>query len=148
LFAAFSPRSFGRAKTHTQAFFRSHPSLNHHFPGVWTNVTFDLGPTTVPSPQLASDKLRWCWLAITALGDFDADKGGFLILWDLGRILRFPAGTTVLLPPLLRYSNSQIRAEESRYSITHYAVAAPGWVSWPTATELFSKLAELSSLRT
>ncbi|KAJ7145428.1 hypothetical protein C8R43DRAFT_953480 [Mycena crocata] len=110
LFAAFSPRSFGRAKTHTQAFFRSHPSLNRHFPGVWTNVTFDLGPTTVPSPQLASSKLRWCWLAITALGDFDADKGGIfnsLGSWAHSTLSCRHDGAAATTSTLLYFTNSR-----------------------------------------
>ncbi|KAJ7093633.1 hypothetical protein C8R43DRAFT_908062, partial [Mycena crocata] len=147
-FSTFSPRSFGLAKVYSQGIFKRHSHLERLFPNVWTNVTFDLGPQTVTHPQSSAGRVCWCWIAITALGAFNPDKGGFLILWDLGRILRFPPGTTVLLPPLLRYSISKIREGENRYSITHYAAAPTLWEQWPTATQLFSKLHELSSLRT
>ncbi|KAJ7606056.1 hypothetical protein DFH06DRAFT_903820, partial [Mycena polygramma] len=86
----------------------------------WTSWTFDLGPQTVTRPSIFFHHAGWCWTALTALGDFDADLGGHLILWTLGRILRFPAGTTVLLPPLLQYSIGRIRPGETRYSLTQY----------------------------
>ncbi|KAJ7638037.1 hypothetical protein DFH06DRAFT_1002084 [Mycena polygramma] len=91
----------------------------------------------------------WCWTALTALGDFDADLGGHLILWTLGRILRFPAGTTVLLPPLLQYSIGRIRSGETRYSLTQYCISPPAARGrWPSAIHLFTKLENLPSLRT
>ncbi|KAJ7655778.1 hypothetical protein DFH06DRAFT_933637, partial [Mycena polygramma] len=96
----------------------------------WTTWTFDLGPQTVTRPLLAVHQSGWCWIAITVLGEFDADRGGHLVLWDLGRLLRFPAGTTVLLPPVLKYSITRIQPGETRYSFTQSCVAPPGWARW------------------
>ncbi|KAJ7606396.1 hypothetical protein DFH06DRAFT_1019373, partial [Mycena polygramma] len=105
--------------------------------------TFDLGPQTVTRPLVATDRSGWCWIAITVLGDFDPDLGGHLILWDLGRLLRFPPGTTVLLPPVLRYSIARIQPGETRYSLTQSCAAPPGWARWPSPVHLFTKLQAL-----
>ncbi|KAJ7934221.1 hypothetical protein B0H13DRAFT_1855400 [Mycena leptocephala] len=143
-----APRAFAIAESKTAAIFKAHPTLRRPVIGAWTSWTFDLGPQTVTPPRTSPNQIRWWWIAITALGDFDPDKGGHLILWDLARILHFPPGTTVLLPPILEYSIAQIQPGETRYSLTHYAEAPPGWSRWPAPIQLFSKLRELPSLRT
>ncbi|KAJ7825527.1 hypothetical protein B0H13DRAFT_1536973, partial [Mycena leptocephala] len=72
----------------------------------------------------------WCWISITALGAFDPQHGGQLILWDLGRMIEFPPGATVLIPGLLEYSIAKIRPGETRYSLTQYVAAPPAWYRW------------------
>ncbi|KAJ7639832.1 hypothetical protein DFH06DRAFT_910643, partial [Mycena polygramma] len=130
LFAVFAPRTFQIASSETDRLFGSTPSLIRGSVGPWTACTFDLGPQTVTrslcGPSIVR-KLRyifqhapWCWISVTALGDFDPDLGRHLILWDLARVLRFPPGTTVLLPGVLRYSIAKIQAGETRYSFTQY----------------------------
>ncbi|KAJ6460705.1 hypothetical protein C8R47DRAFT_993978, partial [Mycena vitilis] len=113
----------------------------------WTSATFDLGPQTVTVPQSPPGHVRWCWLAITALGTFDPRLGGHIILWDIGRVLQFPPGATVLIPSLLRFSIARIQPGETRYSLTQYFAAPEGWERWPAATALFSKLKDVSLLR-
>ncbi|KAJ7033978.1 hypothetical protein C8F04DRAFT_957129, partial [Mycena alexandri] len=115
---------------------------------VWSTVTFDLGPQTVTKPQWLCKAIQWCWLAITALGTFDPKHGGHLIMWDLGRVLEFPPGATVLLPAIMTFSIAKIRPGERRYSFTQYLAAADAWERYPAATALFCKLTDLSSLRT
>jgi hypothetical protein len=148
LFEAFSPNSFGLARTLTDALFDANPTLRRPLPGAWTNISFALGPQTVTPPQRLPSTVRWCWIAITALGTFNPQRGGHLILWDIGRVLEFPPGTTVLIPSLLHFSISCIQPGETRYSITQYNAAPESWYRWPAATALFSKLKDLSSLRT
>ncbi|KAJ7470054.1 hypothetical protein B0H11DRAFT_1731102, partial [Mycena galericulata] len=148
-FEGFSPKAYLIATSLSESLFQDHPHLERVTAGVWTNVTFDLGPRTVTVPQCGSRRIfRWWWIAITALGLFDPERGGHLILWDLGRVLRFPPGSTILLPGILCYSIAAIQPGETRYSITQYAAAPSAWSRWPAATHLFSKLHELSSLRT
>ncbi|KAE9382377.1 hypothetical protein BT96DRAFT_291081, partial [Gymnopus androsaceus JB14] len=68
--------------------------------------------------------LAFGWCAITALGNFDPDCGGHLVLWDLGLIIRFPPGSTILIPSaLLTHSNIPISSNEIRYSIIQYSSA-------------------------
>ncbi|KAJ7925371.1 hypothetical protein B0H13DRAFT_1551769, partial [Mycena leptocephala] len=120
LFAAFSPESFRIATALTSALFSKDSDLHQPFPGAWTSVTFDLSPQTVTPPQWLCNHLHWCWMAITALGTFDPRRGGHLILWDLGRVLEFPPGCTILIPSILNFSIAKIQPGERRYSLTQY----------------------------
>jgi hypothetical protein len=73
--------------------------------------------------------LAQSWCSVTALGTFEPDFGGDLVLWDFGLTIRFPPGSAVLLPSsLLVHSNASIRQGETRYSIVQYA--AGGLFRW------------------
>jgi hypothetical protein len=103
------------------------PNLTRNFAAtvsVFAAATFNFGPQTVTFPHLDFANLAWGWCAITALGDFDPDKGGHLILWDLKLIVRFPPGSTILIPSaLIRHSNTSIGPHEKRFSFTQYTPA-------------------------
>ncbi|KAJ7081903.1 hypothetical protein C8R43DRAFT_909765 [Mycena crocata] len=148
LFSAFAPVCFGLATSLADNLFKKHPKLERLFPGAWTSAIFELGPQYACAPAVFHFAVRWCWMAITALGNFDADAGGHLILWDTGRVLRFPSGSTVLIPPLLRFSIASIQPGETRYSLIQYAASSAPWARWPAATFLFRKLHTLSTIRT
>ncbi|KAJ6499616.1 hypothetical protein C8R47DRAFT_971491 [Mycena vitilis] len=91
---------------------------------VFTTTTFNFGPRTITLPHIDFGNLAWGWCAITALGLFNPDRGGHLVLWDLGLIIRFPPGSTILLPSvILRHSNLRIQAHERRYSFTQFTPA-------------------------
>ncbi|KAJ7602636.1 hypothetical protein DFH06DRAFT_935326, partial [Mycena polygramma] len=124
LFSAFAPGAFGQASALASTIFKAGPHLQKPFPsGPWTSATFDIGPQTVTKPQWLCNHLRWCWLAITALGDFDPRLGGHLVLWNLGRVLEFPPGCTILIPSILCFSITGIQPGETRYSFTQYFAA-------------------------
>ncbi|KAJ7211258.1 hypothetical protein GGX14DRAFT_362959 [Mycena pura] len=73
--------------------------------------------------------LAWGWCAITALGKFNPDRGGHLILWDLKLVIRFPPGSTIFIPSaLLRHSNTGIQRGEQRSSFVQYT--ADGLFRW------------------
>jgi hypothetical protein len=105
-------------------------SMRRNFPGsVFAACTFNFGPRTICAPHLDFANLAWGWCAITALGDFDPDLGGHLILWDLRMVIRFPPGSTILIPSaLIRHSNVPIRAHEYRGSFVQYT--AGGLFRW------------------
>jgi hypothetical protein len=91
---------------------------------VFAAATFNFGPATVTLPHLDFANLAWGWCAVTALGHFDPDKGGHLILWDLMLIIRFPLGSTLFIPSaLLRHSNTSIQPGETRFSFTQFTAA-------------------------
>ncbi|KAJ7168760.1 hypothetical protein C8R46DRAFT_1218148 [Mycena filopes] len=91
---------------------------------VFTTATYNFGPVTITLPHIDFGNLAWGWCAITALGDFDPDFGGHLVLWDLHLIIRFPPGSTILLPSaILRHSNVSIRPNETRFSFTQFTPA-------------------------
>ncbi|KAF8166409.1 hypothetical protein K438DRAFT_2025127 [Mycena galopus ATCC 62051] len=54
---------------------------------VFAACTFNFGPQAITRPHLDYGNLSWGWCAVTALGWFDPDLGGHLILWDLRLII-------------------------------------------------------------
>ncbi|KAJ6564338.1 hypothetical protein B0H19DRAFT_874076, partial [Mycena capillaripes] len=56
---------------------------------VFAAATFNFGPVTVTLPHLDIANLAWGWCTITPLGNFDPDKGGHLILWDLRLVILY-----------------------------------------------------------
>ncbi|KAJ7671329.1 hypothetical protein DFH06DRAFT_980706, partial [Mycena polygramma] len=100
------------------------PRNYDEFVSVFAAATFNFGPRTVTLPHLDFANLAWGWCAITALGHFDPDKGGHLILWDLRIVIRFPPGSTIFIPSaILRHSNVSIQQDETRYSFTQFSAA-------------------------
>jgi hypothetical protein len=65
---------------------------------VFAAATFNFGPATVTFPHTDTLNLVWGWCAITALGAFDPQRGGHLVLWDLCLVIQFPPGSTILIP--------------------------------------------------
>ncbi|KAK7002262.1 hypothetical protein R3P38DRAFT_3215414 [Favolaschia claudopus] len=62
------------------------------------------------------------WTVLTALGQYDPSKGGMIILWDLGWVITFAPGDTILLPAgVIRYSFVAVRPGETRYSMIQSA---------------------------
>ncbi|KAJ3965891.1 hypothetical protein EV361DRAFT_809967, partial [Lentinula raphanica] len=104
-------------------------SWNHKlqcfFPrSAWAACTINFGSYTVSYPHVDQANLCFGWCAITALGNFDPDYGGHLVLWDLGYAVRFPPGATILIPlVLLVHSNLPIWPEEEHYSFVQYSSA-------------------------
>jgi len=84
-------------------------------------VAFNLGDQVATKKHIDSQNCPFGWCTITALGDFDASKGGHIVLWDLGLILEFPAGACVCLPSaLVTHSNIPTNTCEIRMSFTQY----------------------------
>ncbi|KAF7302509.1 hypothetical protein HMN09_00885300 [Mycena chlorophos] len=121
----FAPRLHRYYEKTMDALFNWDPRLRRIFKrgtSVFLSCTFNFGPQTVTVPHLDLLNLAWGWCFITAFGNFDPDKGGHLILWDLKRIIRFPPGATIAIPSaLLRHSNVTIQQDETRYSFTQFA---------------------------
>ncbi|KAJ7430335.1 hypothetical protein FB451DRAFT_1060802, partial [Mycena latifolia] len=68
--------------------------------------------------------LVYGWTALTALGNYDADKGGHIILWDLNLVVRFPVGSTILIPrALVRYSFVCVGADETHHCLVQFTPA-------------------------
>ena len=142
--------------------------------GVFPCRTFNFGTQTVTVPHVDQGNLAQSWCSITALGSFNPDTGGHLVLWDYGMAVRFPPGSTILIPSaLLIHSNTSIKKNETRFSIVQYAAGGlfrwvdRGFISekewratasqeqlkehkkkeklrWIKATEMFLKIDELS----
>ncbi|KAJ6455495.1 hypothetical protein C8R45DRAFT_1188237, partial [Mycena sanguinolenta] len=106
------------------------PNLKWNFErSPFTACTFNFGPRAITCPHLDFANLSWGWCSITALGWFDADLGGHLILWDLKLVIRFPAGSTIFIPSaIIQHSNVPVREHEFRSSFTQYT--AGGLFRW------------------
>ncbi|KAJ7838648.1 hypothetical protein B0H14DRAFT_2789028 [Mycena olivaceomarginata] len=147
LVGLLAQKPFQRIAGFTNSLFRCYaPALHEYYPdtmnklhnwnrylkrnfsantSVFAAATFNFGPWTVTFPHLDFANLAWGWCSITLLGDFDPDKGGHLILWDLKLIIRFPPGSTIFIPSaLIRHSNTSIQAHEKQFSFTQYTAAA------------------------
>ncbi|KAK7031675.1 hypothetical protein R3P38DRAFT_2521990 [Favolaschia claudopus] len=62
------------------------------------------------------------WGILTTFGNYDPSRGGHIILWDLGWVLTFAPGDSILIPPgLIRYSFVAIQPGETRYSMLQWA---------------------------
>ncbi|KAJ7106830.1 hypothetical protein C8R43DRAFT_1092014 [Mycena crocata] len=130
LFMAFAPLLFAFYQAQMALIAAWRPALRWNFArSVFAACTFNFGPYAITVPHLDFANLAWGWCAITALGFFDADLGGHLILWDLKLVVRFPPGSTILIPSaLIRHSNVPVGAAERRYSFTQYT--AGGLFRW------------------
>jgi len=101
---------------------------DHKF-GAFPCRTFNLGQQVTTLPHRDEKNLAQGWCSITALGKFKPDLGGHMVLWDFGLIIRFPPGSTVLIPSgLFVHSNTSIQPGETRNSIVQYA--AGGLFRW------------------
>jgi hypothetical protein len=92
---------------------------------IYPAVAYNLGPQTVCKRHFDFANLAFGWCAVTAVGRFDAEKGGHLILWELGLVVEFPPGSTIFLPSaVVSHSNVPISQHETRCSFTQYAAGA------------------------
>lgn len=96
---------------------------------VFSGTTYNLGPRTVCFEHKDFANLAFGMCAITALGEFNHERGGHLVLWECGLVIEFPAGATVLIPSaIITHSNVVVGDDEHRYSVTQYT--AGGIFRW------------------
>ena len=101
-------------------------SLHRTFPSsIFSATTYNFGPRTVCFRHKDFANLAFGFCSVTALGNFDPTKGGHLVLWELGLVIEFPPGSTILLTSaLISHSNTTIAANETRYSVAQYSAGA------------------------
>lgn len=130
MFRTYAPAVHKAYEDNMEELLKSDKSLERNFPNsAFAATTVNFGPRTICYPHTDSGNISWGWCGITALGDFDPDFGGHLVLWDLKRVIRFPPGSTILLPSaIFMHSNVSIRENEKRYSVTQYS--AGGLFRW------------------
>ena len=111
---------------HMRKLFDNDHDLRQNFPrSVWACITINFGPRTICYKHRDFGNLPFGWCAITALGRFDPNRGGHLVLWECGLVIRFPPGSTILIPSaIINHSNTTIAEHETRYSVTQYTAGA------------------------
>ncbi|KAK1224525.1 hypothetical protein PQX77_012571 [Marasmius sp. AFHP31] len=122
----YAPNAHELQEDKLKKLLQHHPHLKQNFNDtVFTACTWNIGPQFVSYPHIDSNNYPFTWCAITAMGDFNPDLGGHLILWDLGIYIRFPPGATILIPSaLLVHSNVSVHPGEKRYSFVQYTAGA------------------------
>lgn len=122
-FALWHPKAYRYYKINLDKLWDVYPHLSLPlFPrSILPTAAFNLGNRVVTKRHIDSRNCPFGWCTITALGDFDASKGGHLILWDIGMVLEFPAGACICLPSaLIAHSNIPTNTSETRMSFTQY----------------------------
>ncbi|KAJ3727647.1 hypothetical protein C8R42DRAFT_572414, partial [Lentinula raphanica] len=130
LFATFAPRVYQYYSDGLTALNEWNARLVPNFPRTaFAACTWNFGPAAVSYPHTDNGNVAFGWCSITALGDYNPDLGGHLVLWDLRLIIRFPPGATILIPSaLLIHSNVPIQEGETRYAFVQYT--AGGLFRW------------------
>lgn len=132
LFRQFFPKLSAYYKQTMETLLASDPALSRRLrgehglkhgdpPPFWAAATANKGPETQTVRHVDHANLAWGICAITALGEFNPDEGGHLVLWNLQCVVRFPPGATILIPSaILEHSNVDLPPGQTRESITRY----------------------------
>ncbi|KAI0054614.1 hypothetical protein BV25DRAFT_1816823, partial [Artomyces pyxidatus] len=92
---------------------------------VFPTATFNFGPRAVTYPHRDYQNVPYGWCAITALGNYNPKTGGHIYLWELGLVIEFPPGSTILIPSaIITHGNTPIQEGETRKSFTQYCAGA------------------------
>ena len=129
-FGAYAPKTYDFYRKTMSQLTERHPELQWNFDNsVFPTMTFNMGPDTTCLDHNDCTNVPQGFCSVTALGDFNPDEGGYFYLWDLRLAIRFPPGSTILIPSSsLRHGTTPIQTGESRYSITQYCPG--GLVRW------------------
>ncbi|KAG0694034.1 hypothetical protein DFH29DRAFT_815770, partial [Suillus ampliporus] len=91
--------------------------LNCVFPA----TIFNFGPLTVILDHMNKQNFTSGICSIITLGNYDPTKGGHLVLFDLGLIVQFPPGSTIIISlAILCHDNVSIFSGEKCLSFTQY----------------------------
>lgn len=122
-FAAYFPKVYAHLTDNLYKLRDNQSHIRLPFPGhsAYPTIAVNFGPQTVTLDHTDCSNAPGVPCAITALGNYDADKGGQLYLWDFQIIVRFPPGSTILISSAcMRHGNIPISRGERRYSVTQY----------------------------
>lgn len=134
----YAPKLYRYYEDTLQTLYDKYPHLSPAFPStIWPAASFNLGNQVVTREHRDAHNLPQGWCALFSFGDFDATKGGHLILRELGYMAEFPAGSLILLPSsTVTHGNTPIQLHETRKSLALYAAgglfrwAAYGFRGW------------------
>lgn len=106
------------------------PSLKRPFENTaFAALTLNLGPVVCTTPHKDMQNFAKGLCSVTSFGNYNPNKGGHLILWDLGIVIEFPPYSTILIPSaIIEHSNTCVQDGETRQSITQYI--SSGLLAW------------------
>ncbi|KAI0056076.1 hypothetical protein BV25DRAFT_1814716, partial [Artomyces pyxidatus] len=104
---------------------------------VFPTATFNFGPRAETLPHRDFQNVPYGWCAVTALGNYNPKLGGHIYLWELGLVIEFPPGSTILLPSaVITHGNTPIQEGETRQAFTQYCAGAlMRWHAYGMRTE-------------
>jgi hypothetical protein len=125
-FKRFCPAMYEEYRENLSVLREWDPELRLNFDkSVFACWTVNFGPQTITRPHRDFLNYGPGFCAVTSLGNFNDKLGGHIVLWELGLVIRFPAGCTILLPSaMITHSNLPIQPGETRYSVTQYSAGA------------------------
>ncbi|KAG6371764.1 hypothetical protein JVT61DRAFT_9116 [Boletus reticuloceps] len=132
-FAFDAPKLYREYNTNLTALFSTYPGLKKLFTNsVFPTATFNCGKHVVTFEHVDNTNVPFGQCAIFACGSYNPLQGGHLILFDLGLVIQFPPGSTILVPSgTIRHGNVSIQPHETRQWFTQYC---PGgllrWVAY------------------
>lgn len=120
--ATWAPKLHGYYKTRMDALLQHLPDLKPNFErSVFGCAAYNFGPIVCCYPHRDTSNCPFGLCAVTALGKYDPKLGGHLILEELGLIVEFPPGATVLIPSaVITHCNTPVQATERRISFTQF----------------------------
>ncbi|KAK7023266.1 hypothetical protein R3P38DRAFT_3195291 [Favolaschia claudopus] len=121
-FALWAPRLHDHY-VKNNAKLRTHcPDLRRLFPNsVFSCAAFNFARNVWTFKHRDVCNIPYGWCAIQSMGNFDATKGGHLILWDLKMVVEFPAGALILVPSAtIAHSNIPVQDGDERVSFTQF----------------------------
>jgi hypothetical protein len=128
--AAYWPKAYVHLHDLMEALEDNQPHLKRTFPDMeYPAFTANFGPATVTRDHVDCSNAPEFPCSVTALGNYNPDLGGHLVLFDAGLIIRFPPGSTInLVSAAVRHGNTPIQQGERRYSLTRFVPG--GLVRW------------------
>lgn len=129
----YAPKIYEEYRSKLSCLFERYAHLEQNFVNsIFPAATFNCGRRVVTLDHVDSTNVPFGLCAIFSCGSYDPIHGGHLILFDLGLVIRFPPGSTILVPSgTLRHGNVSIQPDETRQSFTQYC---PGgllrWVAY------------------
>ncbi|RXW15820.1 hypothetical protein EST38_g10034 [Candolleomyces aberdarensis] len=123
--ASFADEVYEEVEAKLDQLYNHDPSLLPPFECcVLPCAAFNFGPQVCCKGHRDPSNLPHSWCAITALGQFDSEQGGHLVIEELRIFIQFPPGATILIPSaLLTHGNTPVGQGEVRLSFT---VFCPG----------------------
>ena len=98
-FLLYPPRLYVYYEKVTSGLLDHDNSLKKMFDNcIFAAATFNVGPNVCT--YVHTDHLNFAvgWCAVMALGTFGHEKGGHLVIWDLGLVIEFPPGSLIFIP--------------------------------------------------
>ena len=105
------------------------PNVRCNYTGnAFACAALNLGLRTVSFPHHDFANLSWGLCSITALGDYNPDTGGELVLRKAKLVIRFPPGSTFLVSSaMVEHSNTPIGPNERQYSLAQFTAGGLFW---------------------